>query len=629
MRYFLITILFTFIISAIKTQIFNRTYNHFSEPYLNPNTGNLLYQLDAFHSIVLTDSFYLIDGTTTKYLQFNYTDQYIVKIDFYGNIIEEKVVNLIDFGRESVANPYIYNNGTKILAGRITDGTFINANAVVVKMDEDSNIEFINQFSFGSDSSFPNFVTTDSGKAFYFLGFADVDSTSNINYDVFIAKIDSSGTLLDAFQFGGLERDLCSSIHVLENGNMLIAGETDSYGAGNTDLYLFETDTLGNMLWHQTYGYLGNEQYGKKNALYVTPNEEFYLCGITRLQGGNAIAWLVKTDRQGNMLWEKKYERGQFFDYFSAIHPAPDGTLIVIGSRNDYEISNASNSVSRPMAWVLKMDTSGNIIWERLITIHDDPFDTDVYVNQSLLAPDGGVVMAGYVIANYIETDGVLHLNDGWACKTDSCGFTTGDIPEPLFVIESQNDLEISIDNLSENYCTATLTWGDGEQEPIYAYSAPIYGYTPNLTHTYTQPGTYEICLEALAGEEYRTYCTEVVLEPNSLASASLSQLEVKIFPNPTNNYFILELPLTSTPLSQQNGTSLSQQNENPLAERSRSQIQIYNLNGQLVHQLPIKNQPQQKIDIHNLPQGVYIIKIYSSPPSGELVGAQKLVVVR
>lgn len=377
-------------IGVAHTQVFNRAYNYFSVPYLNPNTGNLLYQYEAFNTITLKDSFFYINGTTFKFLDFNSVDQYIVKIDFEGNIIDEKVISLTNFGREYIGNPFIYEDGSKILAGRISDGTLINANGAVVKMDENSNVINVNQYNFGIDTSFPNFISTDGGKTFYLLGFADVDSTSNVNYDIFIAKIDSSGNLLDVFQFGGFETDGGLSIHLLENGNLLVAGETDSYGAGRTDFYLFETDTLGNMLWQQTYGYPGNEQYGRKNALYVTPDEAFYLCGMTRLQDGNAVAWLVKTDRQGNMLWEKKYERGQFFDYFSAIHPAPDGNLIVIGSRNNYEISNASNSVSRPMAWVVKMDTSGNIIWERLITIYDDPFETHVYVESSLLAPDGG-----------------------------------------------------------------------------------------------------------------------------------------------------------------------------------------------------------------------------------------------
>jgi hypothetical protein len=294
------------------------------------------------------------------------------------------------------------------------------------------------------------------------------------------------------------------------------------------DFYLFEADTLGNMLWQQTYGYPGHDQFGRKQGLHVTEDEEFYLCGSTELQNGNQVAWLIKTDRQGNLLWEKKYNKGSAFDYFKEILPAHDGTLILIGNSKDYSMLP---QISNPMAWVVKMDTSGNIIWERLISMYDS-FLSHTYANQSIISSDGGIVMAGYVIANYIEKDGVLHMNDAWLCKTDSCGFTVGNVPEPLFWHAVGSNNTVYIQNRSENYCTATLSWGDGSaDEHIYAYSEPIYGYSPNLAHTYTEPGTYEICIEALAGEEFRSYCTEVTVMPNSLTSVTEQNTGFVCFP--------------------------------------------------------------------------------------------------
>ena len=73
-------ILLTQLMGVVYTQVFNRAYNYFSEPFLNPNTGNLLYQYEAFNTIALKDSFFYINGTTFKFLDFNSVDQYIVKI---------------------------------------------------------------------------------------------------------------------------------------------------------------------------------------------------------------------------------------------------------------------------------------------------------------------------------------------------------------------------------------------------------------------------------------------------------------------------------------------------------------------------------------------------------------------
>lgn len=78
-----------------------------------------------------------------------------------------------------------------------------------------------------------------------------------------------------------------------------------------------------------------------------------------------------------------------------------------------------------------------------------------------------------------------------------------------------------------------------------------------------------------------------------------------KIFPNPTNNYFILETPLS---FGEGQGVGLA-----------------YSPTGQLVYKFEIKPQLQQKIDISHLPEGVYIIKIETN----QFSTSKKLVVVR
>lgn len=618
-----------------QNNVFNQNYNYTGNIFTNPLNGNQYYNNESFRSL-----FEMNDKVIGLGRSFN-------NRILFPNLISINEQKLFFIETSDGVNGEIYSYNIYPFES-LSEGVKLNQSSYLL---------------FGSASTSENFIYDSFGTIYLVdnnqvslldsvnLGFNSVIRGGN--YDMQSNTVFSYGFILDSAQtsyetFVQIKNDVSNDIFLFVNDlfnmipNHMTFSDTGIIISGSSiDQVELHDNAFLTFLNPYTEDYLSKEFSRNTSSIFLSRKSShvfqlnnFYLVGTTILSGGGPFpavegGLLIKTDSVGNELWQKTYNRGDpdYSEFFKGIKAHPDGTLIVAGGTRDY----STNPPSSPRGWLMKLDTAGNKIWERVLSRYHE-FDWDDYVNDLILTSDGGIALAGYLIHNFIQDENdIFHRNDAWLVKTDSCGYTVGDIPEPLIYVGQNIDgLSIQLHNLSEKYCSGTITWGDNTEDHVYAYSEPIYGHNSTLlTHTYTQPGTYEICLEALAGQEYRTYCTEVVLEPNSLASASLSQREVKIFPNPTNNYFILELPLTSTPLSQQNGTSLSQQNESLMAERSRSQIQIYNLNGQLVHQFPIKNQPQQKIDIHNLPQGVYIIKIYSSPPSGELVGAQKLVVVR
>ena len=76
-------------------------------------------------------------------------------------------------------------------------------------------------------------------------------------------------------------------------------------------------------------------------------------------------------------------------------------------------------------------------------------------------------------------------------------------MPEPSFIISSIQNYTITINNTSDNYCTASINYGNGDSTKFYAYSTPRPG---QFTYTFADTGTYTIKLTALAGQEFRIF---------------------------------------------------------------------------------------------------------------------------
>ena len=82
--------------------------------------------------------------------------------------------------------------------------------------------------------------------------------------------------------------------------------------------------------------------------------------------------WIVKIDSSGNIQWEKTIGGSGYDDLFSMEQTTDSG--YILGGRSDSNISGDKTENSRGLTdyWILKLDALGNIQWQKTIGGNDD-----------------------------------------------------------------------------------------------------------------------------------------------------------------------------------------------------------------------------------------------------------------
>lgn len=221
--------------------------------------------------------------------------------------------------------------------------------------------------------------------------------------DIVLIKTNAYGDSLWTKIYGGFAAEAGNSVIQTFDGGYMVAGSTNSFGAGGTDVYLIKTDAAGNIEWNKTIGTVG---YDAAFGIVQLADSSYVFSGNELTYGINGYAHLVKTDKNGNVLWSKTYGNNLRKNYVFAMQQTSDNGFIMGGYENNYISTNDEFSM-------IKADADGNMEWYK--SYGDLNFEHNFSVCETA---DGGFAIAGINFelpgynfdANLLKTDSAGNL---------------------------------------------------------------------------------------------------------------------------------------------------------------------------------------------------------------------------
>jgi len=268
----------------------------------------------------------------------------------------------------------------------------------LIKTDSEGNLEWDETYGGTSyDVGYEVQETVDGGYIIAGITYSFGAGSS----DIYVIKTDPCGVLEWQKTFGGSSVDDGHSVRQTADGGYIVGGQTQSYGAGDKDMYLIKLDEDGNEEWSNTYG-----ASGKDHGYFVRQTSDlgYIITGDTQSYGaGSADVYLVKTDPCGVLEWQKTYG-GTGYDEGGSVKQTADGGYIIGGRTNTYGAGDYD-------FYLIKTDPCGILDWQKWYG--GSAFDHGKSVQQT---QDGGYVFAGYTYSYGAGS------SDAYIIKTDSVG---------------------------------------------------------------------------------------------------------------------------------------------------------------------------------------------------------------
>ena len=182
-------------------------------------------------------------------------------------------------------------------------------------------------------------------------GFIAVGETRNFiegTRDYWLVKTDSKGELIWEKKFGGANAGTFRDVEQTADSGYIIIG----YSV-DPNYYVARTDSVGNLLWEKTFGG-GFFDWGE--AVLVLDNGDFLFAGFSNSFDDNGQARLIRTDLNGDTLWTRRYGGGAW-DNLTEIKKLKDGGYIITGLTHSIGSGLAD-------FWLMKLDSNFNVLWE-------------------------------------------------------------------------------------------------------------------------------------------------------------------------------------------------------------------------------------------------------------------------
>jgi hypothetical protein len=382
---------------------------------------------DRGYDIQLTfdGGFVLAGGLCTSYP--NNHDIYIIRTDSLGDTLWTRTYG--ESNRDDVGYSIQRTaDGGYIVTGYTGSFGAGDTNIALIKTDSAGEPQWIRTYG-GSRKEIGYSVRQTPDGGYVMAGCTN--SFGAGDDDVYVVRVDSVGDTVWTALCGGPYDDRCQSILNTIDGGYVLAGKT--YGEGG--VYIVKIDDNGDTLWTKSFGVSG---YDGANAIAQAVDDGFIIAGKT-FSGvyWDSSVYLLKLNANGDSLWAKGYAAGEGHDVMQII----GGEYVVVGEA-DSEIC------------IINTDSLGNEIWSTMYGGLGEEAGTSI-----VQCADGGFACVGCT-------------NSQGAGRHDIYLLRTKPIAQiavaPEYIeIATQTWQEIEQDLLISNIGNSELNWQLTESPPV------------------------------------------------------------------------------------------------------------------------------------------------------------------
>lgn len=203
---------------------------------------------------------------------------------------------------------------------------------------------------------------------------------------------------------GGEGDDYGDAIHVAPDGTLVVVGSSDgTWGtpilpfSGNYDAFVAKLDAAGNLLWNT---FLGGTFDDFGHGLAVDASGSIFVAGLaegTWPIAGTPVnpyvdvdAYVARLSSNGALVW-RTYTSGNGAETAADVAIAPNGDVLVVGSSDEaWGAPLHGHAGGANDAWVMRLSSSGNRIWNTFLGGSGDDTGESVVVDEG-----GSISIAG------------------------------------------------------------------------------------------------------------------------------------------------------------------------------------------------------------------------------------------
>ncbi len=397
-------------------------------------------------------------------------------------------------------------------------------NIITVKSRYGNEVSFAKAYGETNVDSANALIQVDDGS---YITAGYTNNFGCVGNDVLISKYSNNGTLIWSKTWGGDGDDKAVSLVSTANGDIVITGNTNSFGAGNYDIFLIKYTTDGNLLWYKTWGGSGVDN---GTSVIKMQDSSITLTGYTESYGSRfRDAVIIKFSNNGDLLWSRTWG-GLNNEIAYDITETADNSIIIAGSTSSYSGSED--------AFISKFTNNGTLVWSRIYG--DAGIDK---ISSIITTKDGGMASVGQsdgysggnndVLMSRYTLDGELIWSKTWGDIYYDYGYSIVQKNDGGFYVAGStyyaantND-EIFITNLdvngavlwhklvgiggySSDYTRAIINTIDGG----FALTGSVFSYSP---------GTVDVWLIKYMPNGLIRNCTSTICKNSTAAAVNRS----------------------------------------------------------------------------------------------------------